>query len=466
MNQFTPGPEHDLYSESLKPVATGKRSVTALGMAIIWFGLSVQMTDFLTKSSMLEYYTVGEYFIWSTVGQAILIMIGVLIWDIGLKYGISFATSISSAFGTIGGKVIGVARILPGLFFFGVNGFMGGSALNEISKLLFNFDCIWLYILINAALLVWVVAHGSKGIEIFSTIALPIMLVVALYLLYAVMDTYDATLASVWNMGGTGEPRSFFYAICVAIGGYTAVVIGMNDFGKDLKRTDEEVKKGWWGRNKKFAILSVLFGAISFGFITSLAVTCVGLTGEPNPLAMITQIVGAKSIVLAVAMQLFIFVAQLSTNSGANLYPAVYVLCGLMPKKMNVYLAAFGFAALSVILRPWTFTGMDTIYMVIGSFAGPIFGIVVVDYYVFRKTKLDLSELYKTKGKYYYWKGFNIPAIAAWIVATGLAVLIPDYSFLIAGGFGGLLYYILARAFSKKMPVMVQEEPEEEAARE
>lgn len=461
MSDFVPTPDMDLYSESLRPVKTNERNVSAIGMAIIWFGLGVQMTDFLTKSAMLEYYTVGEYFIWSTIGQAILVVIGVLIWDIGLKHGISFATSVSSAFGTIGGKIIGIARILPGLFFFGVNGFMGGSALNEISKVLFNFDAIWLYVIINAAVLVFVVAHGSKGIEVFAKIAMPIMVVVALYLLYSVLETYGATLSSVWSMGGTGEHHSFFYAICIAIGGYTAVVIGMNDYGKDLIRTDEEASRNWWKRNRKFAIPSIILGGIGFGFITTLAVVCVGLTGEPNPLAMITQIVGAKSVILAVAMQLFIFVAQLSTNSGANLYPAVYVLCSLMPKRINVYMASIGFAAISVALRPWTFTGMDTIYMVIGSFAGPIFGIMVVDYYVFRKTKLDIDELYRTHGKYYYWKGFNIPAMVAWIVATGLAIMIPDYSFLVAGGFGGLLYYILAKGFSKKMPVMVSEETED-----
>lgn len=458
MKNFVPGPEHDLYSESLKPVSREKRNVSIIGMAIIWFGLGVQMTDFLTKGGMLEYYTIGQYFIGSFIGQAILIIVGCLIWDIGIKHGVSFATSISSAFGTIGGKIIGIARILPGLFFFGVNGFMGGSALNEVSKTVFHFDCIWLYIIINAAILIWVVAHGSKGIEIFAKIAMPVMVVVSVYLLYSVLDTYNATLSSVMSMGGTGEPRTILYAICIAIGGYTAVVIGMNDFGKDLKVDEETVKKGWWARNIKFGIPSIILGALGFGFITTLAVICVALTGQSNPLEMVTEIIGAKSIWLAVAVQLFIFFAQLSTNSGANLYPAVYVLCSLMPKKINTYIAAAGFAILSIALRPWTFTGMDTIYMVIGSFAGPIFGIIIVDYYIFRKTNLSLDDLYKTHGKYYYWHGFNIPALFAWAVATGLAILIPDYSFLVAGGFGGLLYYFLAKAFSKKMPYMVQEE--------
>lgn len=462
MSKFVPGPEHNTYSESLAPVSREKRNVGILGMAIIWFGLGVQMTDFLTKSGMLEYYTIGEYFLWSTVGQAILVLIGILIWDIGIKHGVSFAVSITSAFGPVGGKIMGIARILPGLFFFGVNGFMGGSALNEISKTLFNFDCIWLYIIINAAVLIWVVAHGSKGIEIFAKIAMPIMLVIAVYLLYCVLDTYDATLGAVMAMGGTGEPRSFFYAICIAIGGYTAVVIGMNDFGKDLKVSSEAAKKGWWARNKAFAIPSLIFGAIGFGGITTLAVICVALTGQPNPLEMVTEIIGARSIVLAVFVQLFIFVAQLSTNSGANLYPAVYVLCSIAPKKINIWVASVAFAAISVAMRPWTFTGMDTIYMVIGCFAGPIFGIIIVDYYIFRKTRLDVSELYKSHGKYYYCKGCNIPALVSWAVATILAIFIPDYSFLVAGGFGGLLYFILAKAFAKKWPVMVTEDAPDE----
>lgn len=455
--KFEPKPEHDLYSDSLKPVDFDKKNVKPFGMGVIWFGLGVQITVFLTLSPLLQYYTITQFMIASIFGQAALIMIGCLIWDIGLKYGVSFATSITSSFGPTGGKIIGIIRILPGLFFFGVNGYLGGTALNEISKTLFNFDNIWVYIIVNSALLVYVVIKGSKGIEIFAKIAMPVLIFSSVYLAMVVFNTYDATWETVMNMGATLEPRSLFYGICVTIGGYTAVVIGMNDFGKDLKVTEEEVNKGWWCRNRKFLGWSMVLGVIGYTFISTLALICVALTGETNPLSMITQMIGARSIWLSVLIQAFIFFAQLSTNSGANLYPAVYVLCSIAPKRVNVTTAAIGFAALSIIMRPWTFTGMDTIYMVIGSFAGPIFGIIIVDYYIFRKMTLSLDDLYKSRGKYYYWRGFNIPGLITCAIATVIAVLVPDYSFLISAGLGAILYYFLAKAFGGKMPYLIKE---------
>ncbi len=248
------------------------------------------------------------------------------------------------------------------------------------------------------------------------------------------------------------------YGICVTVGGFTTVVMGMNDYGKDIKVTEDEVKAGWWARNKKPLGWSLLFGAVGYTFISSLAMVCVSVTGLTNPLALITEMMSEVSIVLAILVQLFIFCAQFSTNLGANIYPAIYVISGLFPKYISTKTAAIGFGIIAIALRTWTLSGIDAYMNIFASTAGPVLGIVAVDYYILRKTKFSLDDLYQTHGKYYYWKGFNIPAFITYIIGSVVAFLIPDYGFFVATALSGVVYYFMAKAFSNKWPVLTSED--------
>jgi cytosine/uracil/thiamine/allantoin permease len=56
----------------------------------------------------------------------------------------------------------------------------------------------------------------------------------------------------------------------------------------------------------------------------------------------------------------------------------------------------------------------------IGAMFCPLFGIVLVDYFLLRKGSLAMEDLYRMDGKYSYWKGINPSAILSW--AIGFAV--------------------------------------------
>jgi NCS1 family nucleobase:cation symporter-1 len=56
----------------------------------------------------------------------------------------------------------------------------------------------------------------------------------------------------------------------------------------------------------------------------------------------------------------------------------------------------------------------------IGAMFCPLFGIVLVDYFLIRKGSLDVENLYKKEGVYWFWRGINPAAILAW--AIGFAI--------------------------------------------
>jgi NCS1 family nucleobase:cation symporter-1 len=67
------------------------------------------------------------------------------------------------------------------------------------------------------------------------------------------------------------------------------------------------------------------------------------------------------------------------------------------------------------------------------GFLGPIAGVLICDYWVCRRTKLNLRDLYLVEGEYKYFKGFNIKAIVALVLGVVVAVigeLVPSLHFL------------------------------------
>ncbi|MGI5825488.1 MAG: cytosine permease [Bacillota bacterium] len=461
MALFNPSKEHNLYSESLAPVDYNKRKVKPFGYGVIWFGMAVQITVFATFAQMVNFFTIGELLWIYILGSILMAIVTLFAQDIGLRHGVSFATSISASFGYLGGKVAGIIRIAPSLIFFGVNAYMGAVAINEITKMLFNFDHIWFAIILNVIALVAVTLKGVKGIERFCTFIAPLLLVVGVYMMYVLLNAYDVSFMDTLSMGKLGDTtKPWLFGMAVVVGGYASVAMGMNDFTKDCKVGPEVCQKSWVKSNWKY-FLAAMIGIVPFlVFFTILGNVAIVLSGRTDVLVLINELIMGKSFVLAIVIQLFIVVAQLSTNTAANLLPSAYVVCSLAPKKINFKVATIGFAALACVAQPWSYSSqLSTILSVFSATAGPAMAIIAVDYFVFRKRNLSFADLFNSHGKYTYWKGYNIPAMLVYVIVTGLSLALSfDYSFFIGTVLGAVAYYLCAKPFAKIYPVTVTED--------
>ncbi len=79
---------------------------------------------------------------------------------------------------------------------------------------------------------------------------------------------------------------------------------------------------------------------------------------------------------------------------------------------------------------------------------------MVCDYFLIRKTELDVNSLYHREGAYHYTKGINPRAIVALVFGVGLALVglfvkplhfLYDYAWFVGFFTAGLLYMALMR---------------------
>ena len=113
----------------------------------------------------------------------------------------------------------------------------------------------------------------------------------------------------------------------------------------------------------------------------------------------------------------------------ANFIPPAYDLANLIPSKINFRMgglitAICGFIIGGLWVSVITQMGMFPFVNTLGAILAPVFGIMITDYYIIKKEKLSVSDLFdaRPRGKYYYNDGFNHKGMLAWIISGYIAV--------------------------------------------
>ena len=179
------------------------------------------------------------------------------------------------------------------------------------------------------------------------------------------------------------------------------------------------------------------------------------------------------NMLLTIIAAFAFFAATVGINMVANFIPPAYDLANLIPSKINFRIgglitAGCGFVVGGLWVAVITQMGMFPFVNTLGAILAPVFGIMIVDYYVIKNEKLNVKDLFseKRKGKYYYNDGFNNKGMLAWLISGYIAVgtvwpniLIIDsltnffanlgggggYAWIIGASLGALIHYAISK---------------------
>jgi NCS1 family nucleobase:cation symporter-1 len=135
-----------------------------------------------------------------------------------------------------------------------------------------------------------------------------------------------------------------------------------------------------------------------------------------------------------------------TSNTGQNLLPPGYVFVNLFPRKITFPVAVIAAGVVGLVITPWNFAEyIPTILLIISALLGPIVGIMVSDYYLIRRTNVNVRDLYEAGGQYRYWNNFNPAALIVYFASAAVGILIPDFSFFVALVVSFFAYYALMK---------------------
>jgi len=129
-----------------------------------------------------------------------------------------------------------------------------------------------------------------------------------------------------------------------------------------------------------------------------------------------------EGVAVLVAL-LILLIDTVSVNLAANLVGPAYDFSSLAPKLISYKVGGYITAGIAILMMPWKILESTQGYIftwLIGYSAllGPIAGVLIIDYYMVRKTELDVTQLYKEDGLYSYGKGWNMAAIVAFVIGV------------------------------------------------
>ncbi|GHA13626.1 hypothetical protein GCM10010389_60580 [Streptomyces echinoruber] len=201
----------------------------------------------------------------------------------------------------------------------------------------------------------------------------------------------------------------------------------------DFTRYGRSQRAQTWGQSLGLPTTMTLFAFLSV-LVTSGSQAVYGKpVWDPVQLAAKTDnVVGLLYALVTV------LVATLSVNIAANLVSPAFDFSNIAPRRVSFRTGALVTAVLAVAICPWKLYADPQGYIftwlgLVGGLLGTVAGILVADYWIVRRTRLDLAGLYRTGGRYWYAAGWNWRAVVAFAAGGVLAIGGADFHPLIDG---------------------------------
>ncbi|WP_240376947.1 NCS1 family transporter [Bacillus piscicola] len=453
-----------LKSPDLMPVGSNERKVGTGGFAIMWVGMAVVLAAFAIGGDGVVALPLGWVVVSAFIGCLLIGLVITVVGDIGIEHGLSFPVYARAPFGTIGTHIPSVTRGVTASVWFGINTFFGASAINGILTILTGFDNWFLCYAIFATAQIINTAIGIKAVERFADFAAPVIILISIWIYYVLSGEAASQGNSIWNSVeapayGVSAVSVFLIVIFSVMGFWATLGTDIPSISRFIKGPKYE--KNFFKRNKGAFIGNMITMPIVQTFMVLIGGVAYIALGNFDPVVALQET--ASGIVLAILL-VMIVLAQWSTNTTANVIPAAVIFSNAGGPKVPFYAGVILAGLIGTAFQPWALFEVIVPYLLLsGAILSAIIGIVMVDYYILRKRRVNVPDLYKSEGQFRYHNGVNLAGIISWVIGGGVAMLFMDYSFIFGFVIGGGCYYFLAKHwYFKKFKQEEIENPDDE----
>ncbi|MCK5423907.1 MAG: NCS1 family nucleobase:cation symporter-1 [Emcibacter sp.] len=438
----------DLWNVDLEPTTEATRTWDWKAYAALWVAMVVCVPTYMLAAGLIaEGMSWDQAVITVMLGNVIVLAPMILIGHAGAKYGVPFPVLLRSAFGTKGARIPAMARGLVACGWFGIQTWVGGSAiyviLNSLSDNAFQgsplpflgIDIAQFFSFLGFwSIHLFFIKNGTESIRWLETIAAPFLILMGLALLawaYIQAGGFGAMLStpSQFDAGGPKEGQffgAFVAGLTAMVGFWATMALNIPDFTRFAKSQKDQIIGQMIGLPLPMALFAFIGVAV-----TSATVVIFGeAIWDPVELA---GRMGGFGVVVALAA---LIVATLTTNLAANVVAPSYGFSNLNPQKISFKMGGYITAGIGIAIFPWKLLESSGGYLFVwllgySALLGPIAGILIADYFLLRKCDLKVDDLFRHSGKYGASNGWNKAGL--WALVLGILPNLPG--FLHAAGF-------------------------------
>ncbi|MFP7675453.1 NCS1 family nucleobase:cation symporter-1 [Marivita sp. S0852] len=459
----------DADGNTLNPAGADEKTWGWFAIFNIWANDVQSLFGYTLVASLFISFGVGGWTAFAaliTAGLFVMWMVN-LSGAAGEKYGIPYPVFARASLGTQGAKLPAILRATVAVFWYGVQVYFASTAIALLIRSItgasggaeflgltgidwFSFLLVWIFHIV----IFW---RGMTWVETFLNIAGPFVYVVMIGLVIVLWQRSDGQLLSATatifaNPEGTfwTEVKGFVAIVGTMVAYFAAVMINFSDFSR-------------YAKDKKTMVLGNLAG-LPFNMIlfSALALLTTGgaavVFGEEiiNPTEIVER---TDSVLLGIIAAITFFAATVGINLVANFIPAVNGIANISPEKISFRTAGLITSLFALVIGAlWVSfiseVGISGFVNTLGAVLAPIFGIMIVDYYVHRKEQLSEADLYNMDGGlYHYSNGWNNAAVKAFGIAAIFSVatvwvpwfsVLSGFNWVIGAILGAVIYHVLA----------------------
>jgi nucleobase:cation symporter-1, NCS1 family len=423
-----------LYNEDLAPTGPEDRTWTTYNIAALWIGMAIVITTYTLASGLMAAgMNWWQALLTISLGNILVLIPMLLNAHAGTKYGVPFPVFVRASFGVRGANFAAMARALVACGWFGIQTWIGGLALDALTTAAWggwanvpghSFIAFFVFWAIQVA----IILTGTEGVKWFESFSAPLLIGGSIALLIwgftagGGVGTVFSTSAEL-QQGQAPFWALFWPSLAANVGYWITLSLNIPDFTRYAQSQRSQVIGQTLG-------LPLTMTAFSFIGIAVTAATIV-VFGEAiwDPVVLVTRLAQDFPILLIVAM-IIIAIAQISTNMAANVVSPSFDFSNLAPKYISFRTGGMITALLGIISFPWVLFNNVGAYIFTwlvgyGSLLGAIGAVMIADYWIVRRRKLSLADLYKHEGRYAYSSGWNWRAITA--VFVGVFPVLPGF---------------------------------------
>lgn len=429
-----------LTNEDLRPTRDDERTWSRWHIAALWVGMAVCIPTYTLASGMVQ-----EGWSWQAavaavaLGNLVVLFPMVMNAHAGTRYGIPFPVLLRSSFGVFGANIPAMMRALVACGWFGIQTWIGGSALYYLTLSLFpglptlpeimptwmgigtgQFAAFFAFWLLNVAIII----RGVDSIRILETWAAPCLLAMGAILFgWAWMNMGDLSTLLAQQEAPTRDWTSALLGAGVTggVAFWGTLALNIPDFARFAKNQKEQVI------GQTLGLVPTMTAFAFVGAIVTNATVFIFGTRISDPVEVVSRIGGPGMTVIAM---LGLAVATLTTNLAANVVSPANDFSNLAPQHISFRKGALIATVVGMFIMPWKLYADAAQYLFTwligyGGLLGAVAGIMIADYFVIRNCKLNVDELYLEQGEYRYWNGFNPVALMALLI--GIVPNIPGF---------------------------------------
>ncbi|MBR7825544.1 NCS1 family nucleobase:cation symporter-1 [Actinospica sp. MGRD01-02] len=419
----------------LTPVPIAKRRWNTYNFLALWVGMSHNIATWTLASGLVALGMDWKQSVLTIAIANVVVLVPVILnGHAGTRYGIPFPVFARASFGLRGANLPALIRALVACVWFGIQTWIGGGAIYALGGKAFgswwaNASAIggepwtqWLSFAVFWVIQVVVIVRGMDTLRRFENWAAPLVLVGAVGLLIWVgvkAGGLGPLLHQPSKLGwGSDFWKVFFPALMGMIGFWSTLSLNIPDFTRFGGSQRAQARGQALGLPTTMTIFSLLAVLVTSG--------SQAIFGTPiwDPVELLTKLDNLAGTLVGLFI---VLIATLSVNIAANVVSPAYDFSNLIPKHVNFRRGALITGVIGVVIFPWKlysnpdvyiFTWLDTV----GGLLGTVAGILIADYWILRRTRLALPELYEPGGRYWYAGGWNWRAVTAFVVGGLLAI--------------------------------------------